>query len=1183
MTDIFISYSRKDIAFAHLLNRSLNASGLDTWIDWNNIPVGENWWNEIQQAIEKSNVFMFIISKHSVDSEVCSHEINVALKNNKRIIPIVVDNLSPDIVNKFVPDLSKINWIIFEKDNHFEVAGSTPREKGTEENEKLAIPKDPQFQQTLAKLNDAIHKDWEWVKYHTQLQNDALRWQKNNASTSYLLRGTALNEAEKNIFVTQHIDPTPTELQTQYIRASQKGAQKRKRTLTLSISIGTTLLIILGLIGFFAIRISSFRKLIFESSSKASTNPGLSLLLAIEAQNMSDFPGTITQKNTYAYEAHNNLLNVLEANPRLISYLPQDSSQVIGAAFRPDGKVMATGNYTGEIRFWNVSDPFNPVEIGEPVNAGDIVTGVTFSADGKTLFSSEYNGTIHIWDVSDPKTAYQLNVLSPQNLGEIAALALSPDGRILAAAGKSGIVGIWDVSSPSSKDLAEISLTSTQKQIRGLAFSPDGKILAVPNFEKTIDLWSFSDPSAPQLIKTLSTGNAFPTSATFNQDGNILAVGNYNGNITIFDVKNPSAPMLITTLTGQSNVIHSVSFNPAGNLLASASEDYSVKVWNLEDLQNITDVDSSFNGHSDLVNQVVFSPDGNILASAGGDSKVALWNTSSTVNSPLMNSILDNSLGAVKSLSFSPDGSLLASGSVDVNLWSVDKEKQYTLVNTLSYLNSASMSSVTSFAFAPDGETLALGVADIQDTQSNRLITINISDPANPKQLAEIQTPHKDKIWTLAFTADGKTLISGSLDRSVRFWDIADAAAPVEIGKPIEGISSEVYSLAVSQQKHLLAVGISDGNIYFYDISSLDRTTQIGQPQNASGMVLSLSFSEDGNLLASGGKNAAYLWNTSDPAKIGSVFSQITGSSLNNTVVAAISPDGKNLAVGSEDSSLSLWDISNPTNPRQLGQSLTNQGIRIWSLAFSTNGNDLASGYDDFSAITWHTDTKWLIGRACQIAHRNLTDKEWKKYFPLQPYRHTCSSFNSVTKITDSTFASASSTINSTPAATKSPTLKATPTPKNQITSGKLEFGTLDDVANASINDFLDGLIANQHSENERVLAGQTITYNLKLEGNKPLIWNPKWCATDMDKLEDNLKHMTITEYANGQIVDLSNIFSSKLSYGSVACYYDYISIKKWPKGTSTLTTIITIKEPFDDGTYGYVAGMIKYEINVTN
>jgi len=68
MPDVFISYSRKDIAFARLIQESLQQSQIDTWIDWERIPVGERWWNEICQAIENSNVFMFIISKTSIGS-----------------------------------------------------------------------------------------------------------------------------------------------------------------------------------------------------------------------------------------------------------------------------------------------------------------------------------------------------------------------------------------------------------------------------------------------------------------------------------------------------------------------------------------------------------------------------------------------------------------------------------------------------------------------------------------------------------------------------------------------------------------------------------------------------------------------------------------------------------------------------------------------------------------------------------------------------------------------------------------------------------------------------------------------------------------------------------------------------------------------------------------------------------
>src|SRR5512142_1503993 len=98
MSDVFISYSRKDIAFARLLRESLQQKEIDTWIDWERIPVGVRWWDEITSAIEQSNVFMFIISRSSIGSPVCKNEIMHALKNNKRIIPVIVAELTPDSV-----------------------------------------------------------------------------------------------------------------------------------------------------------------------------------------------------------------------------------------------------------------------------------------------------------------------------------------------------------------------------------------------------------------------------------------------------------------------------------------------------------------------------------------------------------------------------------------------------------------------------------------------------------------------------------------------------------------------------------------------------------------------------------------------------------------------------------------------------------------------------------------------------------------------------------------------------------------------------------------------------------------------------------------------------------------------------------------------------------------------------
>jgi len=197
MTDAFISYSRKDIAFARLIREALLQSKIEPWIDWERIPVGAHWWQEICEAIENANVFIFIISATSISSHVCKDEINHALKNNKRIIPIIVDELEVGKIKEFVAELPQINWIQFKRDQNFSLV-ETPGERSQElENTQVALPKSPQFEEALARLNEAIHTDWDWVKFHTKLQLDALRWGENQKNPRYLLKDVDWAEVKR--------------------------------------------------------------------------------------------------------------------------------------------------------------------------------------------------------------------------------------------------------------------------------------------------------------------------------------------------------------------------------------------------------------------------------------------------------------------------------------------------------------------------------------------------------------------------------------------------------------------------------------------------------------------------------------------------------------------------------------------------------------------------------------------------------------------------------------------------------------------------------------------------------------------------------------------------------------------------------------------------------------------------
>ena len=97
--DVFISYGRADSKeFAKKLHERLTQQGLEVWFDFEDIPLGVDYQNQINQGVEKTHNFVFIISPHAVNSPYCAKEIELAVKFNKRIIPLMhVEEISREI------------------------------------------------------------------------------------------------------------------------------------------------------------------------------------------------------------------------------------------------------------------------------------------------------------------------------------------------------------------------------------------------------------------------------------------------------------------------------------------------------------------------------------------------------------------------------------------------------------------------------------------------------------------------------------------------------------------------------------------------------------------------------------------------------------------------------------------------------------------------------------------------------------------------------------------------------------------------------------------------------------------------------------------------------------------------------------------------------------------------------
>ena len=109
MTDVFISYSRRDKVFTQKLVDALQAANREVWADWASIPAASDWDAEIKEGIEKTNTVLFVLSPEWIKSNECRKEMVHAEQMGKRLVPIL--HIMPSVVQEVPPELAKLNWV----------------------------------------------------------------------------------------------------------------------------------------------------------------------------------------------------------------------------------------------------------------------------------------------------------------------------------------------------------------------------------------------------------------------------------------------------------------------------------------------------------------------------------------------------------------------------------------------------------------------------------------------------------------------------------------------------------------------------------------------------------------------------------------------------------------------------------------------------------------------------------------------------------------------------------------------------------------------------------------------------------------------------------------------------------------------------------------------------------------
>ena len=446
---------------------------------------------------------------------------------------------------------------------------------------------------------------------------------------------------------------------------------------------------------------------------------------------------------------------------------------------------------------------------------------------------------------------------------------------------------------------------------------------------------SFTCPGGP-LIRSL-VGHANTVNAVaLTADGRWAVSASDDWTLKIWDIESGK---LIKTMEGHDGAVSAVALTPDGRTAVSASDDCTLKVWDPESGREMR----TLKGHAKGVFAVALTPDGRTAVSASDDCTLKVWDLKSGRE---MRTLKGHAKG-VFAVALTPDGRTAVSASDDcaLKVWDLKSGRE---MRTLK----GHAKGVFAVVLTPDGRTAVSASDDC---------TLKVWDLKSGREMRTLEG-HADIVRSVVLTPDGRTAVSASYDSTLKVWDLKSAR---EIQNLVDH-GSAVIAIAVAFDGRTIVSGSLDNTLKVWD---LERGMGMRTWEGHSDSVSAIAITSDGRTAVSASYDCTLkVWDL----KSGREMRTLEGHA-NIITAIALSSSGRTAVSASHDCTLKVWDLK---RGREM-KTLKGHASIVRDVALTPNGRTAVSASNDRTLKVWDLKRGWemqtLAGHASYISAFTLS------------------------------------------------------------------------------------------------------------------------------------------------------------------------------------------------------------------